>query len=49
MAASRPGPKKPKTAEELDKELDAFMGDSDAAAPGQEELVEMPVQDIEMA
>lgn len=24
----RAGPKKPKTAEELDKELDAFMGDS---------------------
>ncbi|KAF9269415.1 RNA-binding domain-containing protein [Marasmius fiardii PR-910] len=29
--AARPAPKKPKTAEELDKELDAFMGDSDSA------------------
>jgi len=49
-ATSRPGPKKPKTAEELDKELDAFMGDSDAA-PVEEirELVETAVQDVEMA
>ncbi|GLB42127.1 putative RNA recognition motif containing protein [Lyophyllum shimeji] len=53
--AARPprGPKKPKTAEELDKELDAFMGDAEplataepAAEPTQPEPV---VQDVEMA
>jgi len=38
-AAPRPGPKKPKTAEELDKELDAFMVDTEAP----------PAQDVEMA
>jgi len=36
----RRGPKKPKTADELDKELDAFMGDAEPAASA---------QDIEMA
>jgi len=39
-AASKPGPKKIKTAEELDKELDAFMVDNDTDAP--------PAQDVEM-
>lgn len=48
-AVSRPGPKKPKTAEELDKELDAFMGDSDTAAPVVEEPVVTVVEDVEMA
>jgi len=33
VATGRSGPKKPKTAEELDKELDAFMGDSEVATP----------------
>ena len=34
-ASARPprGPKKAKTAEELDKELDAFMGDGDVPEP----------------
>jgi THO complex subunit 4 len=32
-APGRSEPKKPKTAEELDKELDAFMGDGNEAAP----------------
>jgi THO complex subunit 4 len=31
-ARSPPKRKQPKTAEELDKELDAFMGDADAAS-----------------
>jgi len=47
-ARPRPGPKKPKTAEELDKELDAFMVDSETAAPEGGEAV-APVQDVEMA
>ncbi|KAJ7461751.1 hypothetical protein B0H11DRAFT_2055866 [Mycena galericulata] len=38
-AAPRPAPKKPKTAEELDKELDAFMVDTETP----------PAQDVEMA
>ncbi|KAJ7468016.1 hypothetical protein FB451DRAFT_1257785 [Mycena latifolia] len=42
-AAPRPAPKKPKTAAELDKELDAFMGDTEAAPPV------TPAQDVEMA
>jgi len=51
LPAPRLGPKKPKTAEELDKELDAFMGDSDTAAPTTEVEVPMetPAQDVEMA
>ncbi|RDB29947.1 THO complex subunit 4-A [Hypsizygus marmoreus] len=49
-ASARAGPKKPKTAEELDKELDAFMGDSEpgAAAPA-ETPVEAVSEDVEMA
>jgi len=48
---SRSGPKKPKTAEELDKELDAFMGDSDTVVPVAEAQgsVETPAQDVDMA
>ncbi|KAF9458992.1 hypothetical protein BDZ94DRAFT_1291802 [Collybia nuda] len=47
---ARAGPKKPKTAEELDKELDAFMGDSETVAPiAQEETLVSPIQDVEMA
>lgn len=42
--AVRNAPKKPKTAEELDKELDTFMGDStEATAPA------APTPDVEMA
>jgi len=42
--AVRNAPKKPKTAEELDKELDTFMGDStEATAPA------APAPDVEMA
>lgn len=60
--APRPkrGPKKPPTAEELDKELDAFMGDSNTPAPteaggvaaaGTTEpaVAALPAQDVEMA
>ncbi|KAF9043514.1 hypothetical protein BDZ89DRAFT_1128220 [Hymenopellis radicata] len=36
-ATTKPAPKKPKTAEDLDKELEAFMGDAE------------PAQDVEMA
>ncbi|KAG7448753.1 uncharacterized protein BT62DRAFT_918297 [Guyanagaster necrorhizus] len=44
--AAAKGPKKPKTTEDLDKELDAFMGDAEpAAAPAKE----TPAQDVEMA
>lgn len=51
----RTGPKKPKTAEELDKELDAFMGDAEpvAAQNGAQEdgttSSGAPAQDVEMA
>jgi len=45
----RVGPKKPKTAEELDKELDAFMGDSEIVTPVAEEAPGVPPQDVEMA
>ncbi|KAJ7599386.1 hypothetical protein C8J56DRAFT_188700 [Mycena floridula] len=50
-AKVRPGPKKPKTAEDLDKELDAFMVDSEAVAPEAEaEAAPAAVaQDVEMA
>ncbi|KJA25502.1 hypothetical protein HYPSUDRAFT_182437 [Hypholoma sublateritium FD-334 SS-4] len=43
-ASARPprGPKKVKTAEELDKELDAFMGDGDAPEPA------AAAQDVDM-
>lgn len=46
--ARGPGPKKPKTAEELDKELDAFMGDAVPAVGEalQPELI--TTQDVEM-
>jgi len=58
--APRPkkGPKKPPTAEELDKELDAFMGDSNTPLPteagtaveGTETTAAAPsTQDVEMA
>ncbi|EKM77399.1 hypothetical protein AGABI1DRAFT_115306 [Agaricus bisporus var. burnettii JB137-S8] len=58
--ATRPkkGPPKPPTAEELDKELDAFMGDSNTAGPAVEapadtaveaEKVPALAQDVEMA
>lgn len=40
------GPKKPKTAAELDQELDAFMGDADAVSAGDAALV---VGDVNMA
>jgi THO complex subunit 4 len=44
------GPKKPPTAEELDKELDAFMGDSPAAEDVPAATAETNgVQDVEMA
>ncbi|KAJ7100100.1 hypothetical protein B0H15DRAFT_818687 [Mycena belliarum] len=43
-SAPRPAPKKPKTAEELDKELEAFMGDTEAVPPAA-----VPAQDVEMA
>jgi len=33
----RPGPKKPKTAEELDKELDSFMKDDSKPKPAEKE------------
>ncbi|KAJ7717643.1 hypothetical protein DFH07DRAFT_1012501 [Mycena maculata] len=45
-AAPRPAPKKPKTAEELDKELDAFMVDE---APAPVPAPTAPAQDVEMA
>jgi len=41
------GPKKAKTAEELDKELDAFMGDADTAVPIAD--VAAIEQDVDMA
>ncbi len=44
--AAPKGPKKPKTAEDLDKELDAFMGDAEPAAVPAKET---PTQDVEMA
>jgi len=44
--ASRSEPKKPKTAEELDNELDAFMGDSAEPAPPAPAVVE---GDVDMA
>ncbi|KAG6828701.1 hypothetical protein H0H87_001114, partial [Tephrocybe sp. NHM501043] len=57
--APRAVPKKAKTAEELDKELDAFMGDSESTAPApaaeaaaetQTTAVEVSIpQDVEMA
>lgn len=56
--AARQGPKKPKTAEELDKELDAFMVDTEPAAAPAAPPAEVapavavaatPVQDVEMA
>jgi len=34
VARALKGPKKPKTAAELDQELDAFMGDADVVPPG---------------
>ena len=34
IARALKGPKKPKTAAELDQELDAFMGDADVVPPG---------------
>ncbi|KAK0470488.1 hypothetical protein IW261DRAFT_1003729 [Armillaria novae-zelandiae] len=40
------GPKKPRTAEDLDKELDAFMGDAEPTAVPAKEA---PTQDVEMA
>ncbi|KAJ8081899.1 hypothetical protein PM082_024593 [Marasmius tenuissimus] len=56
---SRPAPKKPKTAEELDKELDAFMGDTEPAAvkpsnddaqkPSEDKPASAPTEDIDMA
>lgn len=50
-AGARPGPKQPKTAEELDKELDAFMGDSEPTADASGEQAppsEAAAQDVEM-
>ncbi|KAH7913321.1 hypothetical protein BJ138DRAFT_1002621 [Hygrophoropsis aurantiaca] len=49
--AARPARAQPKTAEELDKELDVFMGD-DKTASGKEsasEVVAATVEDVEMA
>jgi hypothetical protein len=37
MRPPRPGPKKPKTAEELDKELDSFMHDDSKPKPAGKE------------
>lgn len=37
MRPPRPGPKKPKTAEELDKELDSFMHDDPKPKPAGKE------------
>lgn len=44
-------PKKPKTAEELDKELDAFMGDAEPAVVTEQTPTapEQSTQDVEMA
>jgi len=44
---AKKGPKVPKTAAELDKELDAFMGDSSTGAPPAAAAGE-PAQDVEM-
>lgn len=46
-ARTSKGPKKPKTAAELDQELDAFMGDADAAPIG-DPAVAVP-GDVDMA
>ncbi|KAG7094884.1 hypothetical protein E1B28_005691 [Marasmius oreades] len=58
-SVSRPAPKKPKTAEELDKELDAFMGDSDTSPAmtsaadvskaSESKAAAVPTQDVDMA
>lgn len=55
VARPKKGPKKPPTAEELDKELDAFMGDSNPApttegATATTETAEAaaPLQDVDM-
>lgn len=52
---TKKGPKKPPTAEELDKELDAFMGDSNTpavggaeGAAGTTETSATAAQDVEM-
>ncbi|TFK67742.1 hypothetical protein BDN72DRAFT_842684 [Pluteus cervinus] len=45
-SAPKPQAKKPKTAEDLDKELDAFMGDSTPAAATS---TEKSAQDVDMA
>ena len=43
------GPKKPKTAEELDKELDAFMGDAETAPEGAGSVTALADGDMEVA
>ncbi|KAF8962539.1 hypothetical protein BDZ97DRAFT_1824155 [Flammula alnicola] len=43
------GPKKPKTAEELDKELDAFMGDAETAPDALAPTTNEATQDVDMA
>ncbi|PPQ78630.1 hypothetical protein CVT25_010594 [Psilocybe cyanescens] len=47
FARAPKGPKKPKTAEELDKELDAFMGDAETTGPGASTSTEV-AQDVDM-
>jgi hypothetical protein len=41
--AAKPRASKPKTAEELDKELDAFMGDDDMALKAAPAVVEADI------
>jgi THO complex subunit 4 len=49
IARAPKGPKKPKTAAELDQELDAFMGDADVVTPG-DTLTAVPAAgDVDMA
>ncbi|KDQ58567.1 hypothetical protein JAAARDRAFT_155101 [Jaapia argillacea MUCL 33604] len=49
--SGRPGPKKPKTVEDLDKELDAFMGDSSTVPAADPAAQSAPVVegDVEMS
>jgi C-terminal duplication domain of Friend of PRMT1 len=46
IARAPKGPKKPKTAEELDQELDAFMGDADVVLPGDDAAAASAAGDV---
>lgn len=48
-ARASKGSKKPKTAEELDQELDAFMGDADVVPAGDATAAVPAVGDVDMA